>query len=162
MYVNVPEVGTEEVTFFSHFPLQGLQSQIGPVSTRAHFVPREGPSAGRYSRAPSTLDASLTVPHVIPPLPGHLAERARETKPPDCCQRTGRKALWKRGHPPAASLVTADAQDNRDETTHPRFCQGRVRGRGGPGVASGAEDLTGGGSGMRTGSPDVGRRSLAT
>ncbi|KAF8325098.1 uncharacterized protein EI90DRAFT_3129226 [Cantharellus anzutake] len=39
---------------------------------------------------------------------------------------------------------------------------GRIRGRGGPGVASGAKDLTGGGSGVRTGGPDVGQRSLAT
>ncbi|KAF8331728.1 uncharacterized protein EI90DRAFT_3123349 [Cantharellus anzutake] len=45
---------------------------------------------------------------------------------------------------------------------HRLVWQGRVRGRGGPGVASGAEDLTGGGSGVRTGSPDVGRQSLAT
>ncbi|KAF8314630.1 uncharacterized protein EI90DRAFT_423019 [Cantharellus anzutake] len=41
-------------------------------------------------------------------------------------------------------------------------CQGLVRGRGGPGIASGTESLAGGGSGVRTDRPDVGQWSLAT
>ncbi|KAF8322956.1 uncharacterized protein EI90DRAFT_3130603 [Cantharellus anzutake] len=60
MYINVPEVGTEEVTFFSHSPLQGPLSRIGPASTHARSTPRDGLSAGHYPRALSTPDASLT------------------------------------------------------------------------------------------------------
>ncbi|KAF8327603.1 uncharacterized protein EI90DRAFT_3126946 [Cantharellus anzutake] len=64
MYINEPEVGTEEVAFFStfHFSLsgQGPLSRIGPVSTHAQSAPCQALGPGRYTRTPSTPDESLT------------------------------------------------------------------------------------------------------
>ncbi|KAF8324693.1 uncharacterized protein EI90DRAFT_3129657 [Cantharellus anzutake] len=70
MYINTPGVGTEEVTFFSTFPLQGSLSHIGAASMHARSTPREVLSTGRYAQTALTPDATLTV--FNPPLSDNI------------------------------------------------------------------------------------------